>query len=290
MKKVIVFGANGLLGSRLCPYLRTAGLEVLTAGRSERLDYLVDVTDVSLLKQLFDVVKPDHAINLIAETNVDQCEIDVAMATKANALVPAAISRASAAVEGRNIHLVQISTDQVYGGGGNHLENDVGPVNVYGLSKLTGELMMEASRTAVLRTNFFGKSVPNTRTSFSDWVVNSFREGKDIRLFKDVRFSALNMSTLCLIIHKVLTAKLNGTYNVGCHNGTSKADFAFALAAALGLSTGSAKVGVLADLTLKARRPLDMTMDIRKLETELGIQCPDIHEEIDKTAREYENA
>lgn len=290
MLKVIVFGANGLLGSSLCPYLRTEGLQVLTAGRSKDLDYCVDATNVAMLKQLFDVVKPEHVINLIAETNVDQCEIDVAMATKANALIPAAISRASAAHDGRNIHLVQVSTDQVYGGSGDHAEDDVGPVNVYGLSKLAGELMMEARRTAVLRTNFFGKSASSTRVSFSDWVVSSLKNEKDITLFKDVRFSALHMSTLCLIIRKILTAKLSGTFNVGCRNGTSKAAFAFALAAKLGLSAASAKVGVSTDLKLKAKRPLDMTLDLRKLETALDIQCPDIHDEIGKTAREYENA
>jgi dTDP-4-dehydrorhamnose reductase len=93
MTKVLVFGANGLLGSSLCPFLYSAGFQVFTAGRSEKLDYTLDVLNVESLKQLFDAVRPDHAINLIAATNVDQCEVDAAMATKANALIPAAISR-----------------------------------------------------------------------------------------------------------------------------------------------------------------------------------------------------
>jgi dTDP-4-dehydrorhamnose reductase len=185
---------------------------------------------------------------------------------------------------------VQISTDQVYEGIGNHVEADVAPVNVYGLSKLAGELMMDQGRTAVLRTNFYGRSTLSARPGFSDWVVSSFADRKEITLFKDVRFSALHMSSLFLIIQKALTSKLSGTYNVGCHNGISKADFALALAAELGLPTSSAKVGALSDITLKARRPLDMTLNVRKLEDALGIQCPDIREEISKTAKEYANA
>jgi dTDP-4-dehydrorhamnose reductase len=290
MTKILVFGANGLLGSRLCPFLYSAGFQVLTAGRSEKLDYSLDVLNIDSLKRLFDAVRPDHAINLIAATNVDQCEVDVAMATKANILIPAAISKAAARCNANNIHLVQISTDQVYEGIGNHVEADVAPVNVYGLSKLAGELMMGQERTAVLRTNFYGRSTMSVRPSFSDWVVNSFMDGKDITLFRDVRFSALHMSSLCLIIQKTLTSKLSGTYNVGCHNGMSKAGFALALAAKLGLSTSFAKIGTLSNLTLKARRPIDMTLNVRKLEEALGIQCPDIYEEISKTAKEYANA
>ena len=290
MAKVVVFGANGLLGSSLCPYLHSAGFEVVTAGRSDKLDHTLDVLNIDSLKQLFDVVKPDHAINLIAATNIDQCEIDVSMATKANALIPAAISKAATASVANNIHLVQISTDQVYEGTGNHVEDEVAPVNVYGLSKLAGELMMDQEYTAVLRTNFYGRSALNPRNGFSDWVVSSFKDVKDFTLFQDVRFSALHMSSLCLIIKKTLASKLSGTYNVGCSDGISKAEFALALAQELGLPINSAKIGALSDLNLKARRPLDMTLSISKLELALGIECPNIREEISKTAKEYVNA
>lgn len=290
MSRVLVFGANGLLGSSLCPILRAAGFQVYTVGRSLGLDYAVDVLCVNSLNRLFEEVKPDHAINLIAATNVDECEVDVAMAIKVNALVPAAISKAAVACRTSDIHLVQISTDQVYEGIGNHDEGSEGPLNVYGLSKLTGELMMDRERTAVLRTNFFGKSTLSCRLSFSDWVVNAFKDKKEITLFQDVRFSALHIGSLCSVIQEVLTSKVVGTYNVGCRNGISKAAFAFALGLHLNLSTNSAKNGYLSDLNLNARRPLDMTLNIAKLEEALGIECPDIEEEIRKAAKEYENA
>jgi dTDP-4-dehydrorhamnose reductase len=290
MTKVLVLGANGLLGSSLCPYLYSAGFQVFTAGRSHKIDYTLDVLNVHALKQLFDAVMPEQVINLIAATNVDQCEVDVAMATNANTLVPAAISRAVTASDAGNIHLVQISTDQVYDGTGDHVEAYVAPMNVYGLSKLSGELIMNQERKAVLRTNFYGRSALYARPSFSDWVVSSFKEGNDITLFKDVRFSALHISSLCLIIQKALTSNLIGTYNVGCRNSISKSDFALALAAQLGLPTSSAKIGNLSDFTLKAKRPLDMSLNVRKLEEALDIQCPDIREEISKTAKEYANA
>jgi dTDP-4-dehydrorhamnose reductase len=290
IKKVLIFGASGLLGHSLCPYLNSVGFQVFSAGRSELLNYTLDIMNGGSVKQLFDAVKPDHVINLIAATNVDHCEVDIAMASQVNLLIPAIISKAAVASCADNIHLVQISTDQVYEGKGNHREEDESPVNVYGLSKLAGELMMDHSRTAVLRTNFYGRSALSSRPSFSDWIVNSFRNSNEITLLKDVHFSALHISSLCLIIHKALNMKLSGTYNVGCRNGISKAEFALLLAAELGLSTQSAKIGVLSDLSLRARRPLDMTLNVIKLEEALGIHCPDIREEISKTAKEYLNA
>jgi hypothetical protein len=42
-------------------------------------------------------------------------------------------------------------------------------------------------------------------------------------------------------------------------------------------------------MKFKARRPLDMTMQVDKLERALGIICPSIGEEIKKTAKEYLN-
>jgi dTDP-4-dehydrorhamnose reductase len=85
-------------------------------------------------------------------------------------------------------------------------------------------------------------------------------------------------------------SKLSGTFNVGCFNGVSKAEFALSLANKLGLPTRTAKVGTTSDASFKARRPLDMTLNIKLLENTLGIKCPDIYEEITKTANEYLNA
>jgi dTDP-4-dehydrorhamnose reductase len=70
----------------------------------------------------------------------------------------------------------------------------------------------------------------------------------------------------------------------------SKAEFALSLANKLGLPTRTAKVGTTSDASFKARRPLDMTLNIKLLENTLGIKCPDIYEEITKTANEYLNA
>lgn len=289
MRRIVIFGANGLLGSRLCTHLNSSKFQVFTAGRSKILDYKIDVSNVLSLKQFCDDIQPDHVINLIAETNVDKCETDVAAASFANTLIPCAISKAVCMTKKKDIHVVQISTDQVYQGNGNHIEDDVAPLNVYGLSKLAGELMMDAGRTAILRTNFFGKGSSSGRLGFSDWIIDSIKHQTEITLFENVRFSALHIRSLCQIIDKVLDNKLIGTYNVGCHNGISKADFGLTIAEKLGFPIDLINVGELSSVPLKARRPLDMTLNVKRLESTLGIECPDIYEEIAKVIMEEKN-
>jgi dTDP-4-dehydrorhamnose reductase len=185
--------------------------------------------------------------------------------------------------------LVHISTDQVYDGPGPHAEDEVHPINVYGLSKYTGELLAERVGATVLRSNFYGRSRCEGRVSFSDWVVRSLREKTPITVFDDVMFSAVHIDTLCDFIARSIERRPAGIFNAGCRDGISKAGFALALAHALGLPTDNVKVGTSADVFLKARRPLDMTLQVARLEAALNLQCPNMLNEIEHTWKEYLN-
>jgi len=290
MKRILVFGSNGLLGSSLVPYLTERKQEVVTAGRSSLLHHVLNTTDVKSLESLLDDTRPDVVINLIAATNVDACEADLPMAMQSNALIPAAISEAIARSDNPAIHFIHISTDQVYDGAGGHVEDNVSPVNVYGLTKLTGELMIRYPRSTVLRTNFYGKSQCASRISFSDWIYGALLRSENITLFTDVYFNALHVSSICNVIERIYHDEITGTYNLGCRSGISKAGFAVEFAKQLGLSLESARMGRLDEHPLKARRPLNTIMDTNRLEKTLGFKCPDIQDEIVKTAMEYKHA
>jgi dTDP-4-dehydrorhamnose reductase len=289
-KTVLILGGSGLLGSSLCCYLKTLDYIVFTLGRSIRESFVLDPTDETLFLKVLNEINPEYVINLIAATDVDYCELNVEMAFRINALVPFVVSKVIAENFEHSPYFIQISTDQVYPGNGNHNEDEVSPVNVYGLTKYTGELMARNLHMSIIRTNFFGKSLSFGKKSFSDWAVDLLQNNKPAILFEDVRFSALHMSSLCEIIHKMMLAKLTGIFNVGCRDGISKAEYILTLAKELKLSTSSVHIGSMLDAKFKARRPLDMTMKIGKLEKALGIDCPSIAEEIKKTTKEYLNA
>lgn len=292
MSTVIVFGASGLLGSSLIPALRACGHTVFAQSRDAGADLCLDPSDRGAVAECLARHRPSAVINLVAATNVDQCETQTEVAWQANAGVVAAIAESILALNNDSSsrpHLVHISTDQVYDGRGPHIEDEVHPINVYGITKYTGELLAERVGATVLRTNFYGRSRSAGRVSFTDWLVQNLREKTPITVFKDVKFSAIHINTLCYYIARSIVLRPAGIFNAGCRDGISKADFAIAFARALLLPTENVRLGTSADVALKARRPLDMTLQVARLEAALDLQCPNMINEIQYTAKEYLN-
>ena len=86
-----------------------------------------------------------------------------------------------------------------------------------------------------------------------------------------------------------IVRKSLGTFNVSSSDGMSKAEFALQLAARLGLDTSSLRIGSVKELSLKARRPLDMRMVTTHFQREYAVSTPSISTEINKAADEYRN-
>jgi len=292
MPTVIVFGALGMLGCSLVPFLQALGYDVLIQSRSNKGNLCLNPSDREAVIKALVQYHPDVVVNLIAATSVDECEIQPQLAWRANAQVVGVLAESIMAFgEQSEIrpHLVHVSTDQVYDGAGPHTEGEVNLINVYGLSKFTGELLAERVDATVLRTNFYGRSRCIGRKSFSDWVVSSLRNQIPITVFDDVKFSAIHLDTLCNIIAHCIERRPVGTFNAGCRDSISKAGFTFALANALKLPTHAVTVGLSSDVALKARRPVDMSLQVSRLENVLNLQFPALIDEIEYTAKEYLN-
>ena len=288
MTRILVLGAYGMLGSTLCRKLVECGHIVFCQGRSAPAEVCIDPTDSSAIVGVLSQRRVEVIVNLIALTNVDQCEIDPQGAYRANVQVVASVVNAlDSFISAKAPHLVQISTDQVYGGRGPHSENHVDPCNVYALSKLAGEFVVTRTGATVLRTNFIGRSHCAERNSLTDWIINSLRAKQKITVFEDVLFSALHIDVLCQAIELAIRKRRPGTFNVGCCDGNSKAHLAFGLAERLGLDPSLMTVGRSHDSKLRARRPLDMQMNASYFEHCFGFSAPTFESQIDHTAQEY---
>ena len=287
MATILVTGATGLLGCTLVPLLAARGHTVLRHGFRAGADVHADLRDPGQTNAMLEHARPDCIINLAALTNVDTCESDPQAAYLLNVAGVANLAawmRASAPA----CHLVHISTDQVYDGPGPHAESALTIRNTYAFSKLAGELVCAGVPSTVLRTNFFGRSRCANRASFSDWVVGSLRAGAPITVFDDVLFSPLAIDTLAGMIELVACKRPQGVFNLGSREGLSKADFAFALAAALQLPAASMARGLSAAHTgLTARRPGDMRTDSSRFERTLGVQLPTLIDQIHSLRSDY---
>jgi len=286
--EIVTLGASGLFGCVLVPALRLAGHNVVTVGRSVDSDFMCDAGESRLLCSVLDELQPDVLLNLIALTDVDLCESDPKQAFLVNVrtadnLVKWIESRA------KPCHLIHLSTDQVYDGPGPHYEDDVMPTNYYGFSKYASELAAQRVPSTVLRTNFFGKSMSNRRTSFTDWVHNSIVNDHKIVLFEDVFFSPLSMVTLAEMIIVLVSQQPLGIFNLGSRSGLSKSEFAHLFMEKLNFGMANVEVVSIDDVSfMKTYRPRDMRLKVEKIEQTLNIVLPTLECEINRVIIDYD--
>jgi dTDP-4-dehydrorhamnose reductase len=287
MAHVLVIGATGLLGSTLAPVLAANGHSVVTHGFSGPAQEKADLCDFAQASDLVARVKPDCIINLAALTNVDLCEREPQKAYLLNVATVTHVARAIRE-KASHCHLVQISTDQVYDGSGPHSETNVTISNTYALSKIAAELAAASVPSTILRTNFFGRSHCDSRTSFSDWIVQSLRKGTPINVFDDILFTPLDINTLASMIERLVDIRPVGLFNLGAREGMSKAAFAFALADVMALPTNHISRTVsTASQALEAYRPKDMRMDSSLFERTMGLQLPTLIDQINLLRSDY---
>ncbi|CAN5374835.1 dTDP-4-dehydrorhamnose reductase [soil metagenome] len=114
----------------------------------------LDLTDPASVAAAFAETSYAAVINCAAYTAVDDAEDDIRAAFSANAMGPAYLAQATREAK---IPLIHVSTDYVFDGSldGPYQETDsVGPIGVYGASKLAGELAVRSGndRSVVVRT------------------------------------------------------------------------------------------------------------------------------------------
>ncbi|MGA9379880.1 MAG: dTDP-4-dehydrorhamnose reductase [Phormidium sp.] len=77
--KVIVTGAEGMLGSDLCDVFQNSGIEAIGFSRNQ-----LDICELDKVKQIITSEKPHCVIHTAAITNVDECQKNQALAHSVN--------------------------------------------------------------------------------------------------------------------------------------------------------------------------------------------------------------
>lgn len=145
--KVLVTGTSGQLGFDVMTELSKRGYEGVGADRSDTeagFEHVVlDITDAEKVKEVILKIKPDAIIHCAAWTNVDGAEEpeNLAAVRAVNVDGTRNLALAAKAVDAK---FVYISTDYVFDGAGDEPwkpdDKNYAPINVYGQSKLDGEL------------------------------------------------------------------------------------------------------------------------------------------------------
>jgi len=284
--RVLVLGSSGLFGQTLVACLKENKFEVLEQSRSivGKLNF-----DPGCYKSLIEILiqeQPEFVINLVASTNVDQCELDLAYAYSGN-VRPAATLAAVTMSLNKKPKIIHISTDHLYDGLGFKRENEITLLNEYAKSKFAGEGPILGIGGTILRTNFFGKSRSSSRQSLTDWLYKTLLNNESVTVFDNVYINALNINTLAKLVIEVIKNPVPGIFNLGSLNGFSKAELAFKFAELLGFNNSSLKLGKFISSNIKVKRPLDMRMNVDKFSEAYQIILPDFDNQIQLTVKEY---
>jgi dTDP-4-dehydrorhamnose reductase len=135
--KILLLGKNGQLGYELGRKLPACG-DVVSLGRED-----LDLSKPQEIRRAVQEARPDFIVNAAAYTAVDQAESDEASAAQVNAIAPGILAEAAREIDAALIHY---STDYVFDGSKTtaYAESDrPNPLNVYGRTKLAGELAIE---------------------------------------------------------------------------------------------------------------------------------------------------
>ena len=290
--KVLITGANGMLGSSLCRLYHNMH-EVSAFHRdSECLavcstDFSLELIDTHQFQLLFSQIKADIVIHCAGLTSVDTCEMEPELAYQANVVVTENIAQACS----NETKLIYISTDQVYGKAADHSEDndDLQPVNQYGKTKLLGEQKVRELCTdyIIVRTNIFGWNLKPGRISSAEWIYRSLKEGEEITLFTDYIFSPVYTEYLGDIIMQLVDKDFSSVINVGSPTPCSKYDFGIQLAKELELNSSLIRKGSISNHSFSAPRPHKLGLDVSKL-FGLDITPPDYRISVKQFARNKE--
>ncbi|MDF3031231.1 MAG: dTDP-4-dehydrorhamnose reductase [Moraxellaceae bacterium] len=148
--KILLVGRNGQLAWELQRTLNVLG-EVFVAGAAE-----MNLADPDAIVRVTGALRPDLIVNAAAYTAVDRAESERELALAINAVAPGVLAAEAVRL---GAALVHFSTDYVFDGEQDapYGESDPPhPLNVYGASKLAGELAVQQAGCPhlILRTSW----------------------------------------------------------------------------------------------------------------------------------------
>lgn len=235
---ILITGAGGQLGSELAARLGKRA----TAYDRDLLDITEMIDVVGLLESEGEADSIDAVINCAAYTYVDRAETDGEPCFRVNAEGVENLARMCAA---RDIPLVQISTDYVFGGDRErttpYTEDDApAPVNVYGESKLAGERhAATCPKHLIVRTcGLYAAPREFQRVAnFPQTMLRLGRERDVVRVVSDQVCSPTYVPHLAAAVLFLLEREAWGTYHVVDRGAVSWHEFAVELFRQAGVST-----------------------------------------------------
>jgi dTDP-4-dehydrorhamnose reductase len=279
---VAVVGRSGQLSRTLIEHLALLGHAVVVIARPD-----ADLGDSGSIIRAITRTRPDIVVNAAAYTAVDRAEDEPAAARAVNATGAEAIAVASASI---CIPIIHISTDYVFDGRIRSPYREVdatGPLNVYGATKLEGELLVAAAnpRHVILRTAWLCSPYGH---NFVKTMLRLAASGKELKIVGDQygtpTFATDLADAVCAVAATVVKSQPGGDVFGVFHavSGGQATWYEFAKAIMSGSEVrGGPHVPVRAidtsDYPTRALRPSHSVLDTSKLRSVFGVSLEPWH-------------
>ncbi len=281
MKKVLITGANGLLGQKLIYQLvGYPDFEVYATSKGENRTLLkkrylyipLDITDELEVRETIDEIKPDVVINTAAMTNVDACEADKEGCWDLNVNATKYLVEACERV---GAHFIHLSTDFIFDGeNGPYKEEDIpSPLSYYGETKVASEKIVTQAKCswAIVRTVLVYGVIDNmSRSNIVLWAKSALELGKELTVVDDQFRSptlAEDLAHGCILIAQ---NEATGVYNISGDEYMCIIDLVKRVARYFGLDESKVKPVSSSTLNQAAKRPPRTGFILDKAKKELG--------------------
>ena len=221
--RVLVTGVRGQLGHDVVLHLREAGRECRGVDQED-----FDLTDAASVMACVREYRPTVIVHCAAYTAVDRAESDADLCCRVNGQGTGNLVKAALDVDAA---LVYVSTDYVFGGDGETpFETDApkNPRNVYGMSKLQGEMAVTAQmeKYFVVRTSWvYGLNGKN----FVRTMLRLGAERDEVSVVCDQIGSPTYSDDLALLLCRMIQTRKYGVYHATNEGFCSWAEFAEAI-------------------------------------------------------------
>ncbi len=225
IKKILITGCGGMLGSPVYPYLKSKGYDVMATDIDLDENWLshLDVRNLDEATQVATKFKPDIILHLAALTNLEYCENNKEDAHKTNYLGTRNMAIISKKL---NIPMVYISTAGVFDGKDERYseEDFPNPINVYGKTKLYAEIAVQnlLEKYFVVRAGWMVGGGKKDK-KFVSYMLSQIKEGRQkFKVVNDTYGTITYTLDFAKNLEKLFNTKHYGLYHMACHGDTTR--------------------------------------------------------------------
>ena len=271
--KVLVTGTSGQLGHDVMLELKSRGIDALGTDRKgednpEFKTAVLDITDKDNVEKLLNDYRPDAVIHCAAWTNVDGAEDPANQPAVKKVNVEGTENLAKVCKE-IGAKMIYISTDYVFDGQGNKPwqpdNKNYAPLNVYGQSKLDGELAVANTldKYFIVRIAWvFGKNGKN----FVKTMLGVGKNHTEVRVVNDQIGTPTYTPDLARLLVDMILSDKYGYYHATNEGGfISWADFTKEIFKQAGIDSKVIPVTTAEYGASVAARPFNSRLDKSKL-------------------------